>query len=145
MINKKFIACYILILTSLNSSYLGLELSKANIGKEWGDTEEISQEVFVQLKQLSEWAYFIEFLLLTIFVVVALWLIIKKQTKSLTVFISTNLVVGLLFVAISFLVSNLSKAPIGNLVQQLLGQSFITIILVIYQGCRIFQRRILKS
>ncbi|MGM8216491.1 hypothetical protein ACLIA0_13050 [Bacillaceae bacterium W0354] len=100
----------------------------------------LSQVEFTKNSQLGIWTSLIEYLILLLILIGAIW-IIKKQKQQLISFILINLVVCILFFAIGYLAAIIFKVTHGNLVQQLIGPCFILLILVVYHVITLLRGR----
>ncbi|WP_353892680.1 hypothetical protein PRVXH_002048 [Proteinivorax hydrogeniformans] len=141
MANKKFWRIFISFLLIINSCYFGLELYKEGIRNQWMENEQLNQEAFTELSRLGSWTYFIEVVLLIIIVTVAAWIIMKKHRKLLRFLTYINIAACVIFFGIGILLANIFEATAGNLVQHLIGPTFITVLLIIYQLVLLFMKK----
>lgn len=137
MINRKWIGLFVSYLVILNGLFIGIELYKENIRNQWSSQQLVASQAFQKLERLNESTVMIESTLSISIIIISIWLIVGNKTLVKS-FIVVSAWIELVFLIIGLLLATYFEIAILNLVQQLLGPSFILIVLVIYQVIRHF-------
>lgn len=132
MINRRWIGLFVGFLVILNGLFIGTELYKETIRNQWASHQLVANQAFLELDRLNSWTVVIESTLSISIIIIAVWLIIKKESY-LKNFIIISVWTQLVFLVIGFLFATYFHIATFNLVQQLLGPSFILGVLTIYQ------------
>lgn len=132
MINRRWIGLFVGFLVILNGLFIGTELYKETIRNQWASHQLLANQAFLELDRLNSWTVVIESTLSISIIIIAVWLIIKKESY-LKNFIIISVWTQLVFLVIGFLFATYFQIATFNLVQQLLGPSFILGVLTIYQ------------
>lgn len=143
MINRKWMGLFISFLVILNGLFIGIELYKEYIRNQWADYQMLADKAFLELDKLNGWTIVIESTLSISIIIIAVWLIFKKK-PLLKNFISMSVWTQLIFLIIGSLLAFYFEIAIINLVQQLLGPSFILAVLAIYQVVRHFYAKLIS-
>ena len=132
MINRRWIGLFVGFLVILNGLFMG----KSCIRKPFEINRLViscsANQAFLELDRLNSWTVVIESTLSISIIIIAVWLIIKKESY-LKNFIIISAWTQLVFLIIGFLFATYFHIATFNLVQQLLGPSFILGVLTIYQ------------
>ena len=132
MINRRWIGLFVSFLVIFNGLFIGTELYKETIRNQWASHQLLANQAFLELDRLNSWTVVIESTLSISIIIIAVWLIIKKESY-LKNFIIISVWTQLVFLVSGFLFATYFQIETFNLVQQLLGPSFILGVLTIYQ------------
>ncbi|MFC0015076.1 MULTISPECIES: hypothetical protein [Allobacillus] len=132
--NKQSVAIYIGLLAIINLCYFAPEIYKTNIRDEWVNNQSSAESYFGSLSQLNSFTLMIEITLIGMILAVSIWFIYKKQQRNLTGFLTINLIVSFIMVAVGLIIAATLNAAWGNFIQHQIGPIALTIALFLYQG-----------
>lgn len=131
MKKNKYICIFIFTFSILNALFIFLEIYKENIRNMWENNKLPPEVAFNKLEYINNWTDGIVFFLTVSLIISAVWIILKKKDYLMTIIIVTT-IIQLIFLSVSFLISSIINISVFNLIQQLLGQIFVTIILFLF-------------
>lgn len=144
MIYRKSMVLFFSFLFVLNGLFIGLELYKENVRNQWASHQMIANKAFLELDKLNDWTVVIESTLSISIFVIGVWLIFTKNI-FLKYFFIVSAWTQLFFLIIGLLLAIYFEIAILNLVQQLLGPSFILGVLGIFLVIRSFCVRLISD
>lgn len=140
----KWLRSFVGFLVMLNGSFIGLELYKESIRNQWASQQKLAHPAFLELEKLNYWTVYIEFTLSISILVVAVLLIVKKS-HLVKCFIIVSASVQVLFWVIGLVLAMSFEIATIHFVQQLLGPSFILVVVAVYQTISCFINKLLND
>ena len=118
---NKILKLYFMIFAAINIMYLYFEVSKSQYiqGKNLLDGT-IEMRQFQYLAQISKVTSFLEFIIILIYLGYLIKVFVKKDRLNIEQFVVINFAFIIFLIIANYLVSVVSSAPVGNLIQQLL-------------------------